>query len=99
MRISDWSSDVCSSDLRGGACPARRRGRREGGRGKHRPYEKPWRSSDGASRRIPLHELARDDDTLQFVGALADAEQRRVAIVALDVEFLGVTIEIGRAHV
>src|SRR3546814_2445919 len=21
MRISDWSSDVCSSDLRGGACP------------------------------------------------------------------------------
>src|SRR3546814_12009324 len=25
MRISDWSSDVCSSDLRLSACPARRR--------------------------------------------------------------------------
>src|ERR1700691_3397114 len=35
------------------------------------------------SYRSPLHELACDDDSLQFVGALADHQQRCVAIQPL----------------
>ena len=34
-------------------------------------------------------ELLRDDDALELVGSLSDGEQRRIPVVALDVEFLG----------
>src|SRR5712692_429099 len=37
-------------------------------------------------------QLSGDDDALYLVGALADAEQRRVAIQALDHEFLRVAV-------
>jgi hypothetical protein len=39
----------------------------------------------GSSDRVALDELLRNDDALHLVGALADAQQRRVAIIALDV--------------
>src|SRR6185503_6761253 len=47
---------------------------------------------------VPLDELPGDDDALHFVGALADAEQRRVAVKALDHEFLRVAVAAVDAH-
>ena len=49
-------------------------------------------SMDGSSGRVPLHQLAGDDDPLQLVGSFADRQQGRVTIVALDVEFLGIAV-------
>src|SRR5689334_2539937 len=37
---------------------------------------------------VPLEQLARDDQSLQFVRAAADDEQRRIAVVPLDREVL-----------
>src|SRR3546814_8715094 len=50
MRISDWSSDVCSSDLR-------RYRRRHAARNRGGLW--PWRGSVGGARRAPLGCLAR----------------------------------------
>src|SRR5687768_10509576 len=47
---------------------------------------------------LPLHELARDHDALELVRAFADREERRVAVVALNVEFLRVAISAVDAH-
>src|SRR6516162_6907067 len=47
---------------------------------------------------IPVDKLAGDDDALQFVGALADDEQRRVAIEALDGELLRIAVAAMDAH-
>src|SRR6185436_19247146 len=54
----------------------------------------------GASRLnpVPFHQLAGDDDLLQLVGALADDEEGSVAVVALDVELLGISIGAVDAH-
>src|SRR5208283_3922794 len=50
------------------------------------------------SHRIPLHQLPRDDDALQLVGALADHQQRRVAIQPLDRGVGGVAVAAMHAH-
>src|SRR5262245_24525707 len=55
-----------------------------------------WRKRSSGG--IPLDQLAGDDDLLQLVGALADREERRVAVVALDVELLGVAVGAVDAH-
>src|SRR3546814_6908489 len=47
MRISDWSSDVCSSDLRALADPAFRRGR---GRARRDPYRSAARARSRPSQ-------------------------------------------------
>src|SRR3546814_7762345 len=50
MRISDWSSDVCSSDLRHGAeLASRRRWRRRSGRGSD-PHRGHRQGGAGAAR-------------------------------------------------
>src|SRR5437870_3477119 len=51
-----------------------------------------------ASRWMPLHERARNDDALELVRTFADREQRRVAVIALDVEFPGVAVCAVNAH-
>src|SRR5262245_14891954 len=51
-----------------------------------------------ALRGMPLHELPRDDDALQLVRALPDREQRRIAVVALDVDLLRVAVRAVYAH-
>src|SRR5688572_31099588 len=47
---------------------------------------------------VTFHELARDDDALELVRAFADREQRRVAVVALDVELLRVAVRAVDPH-
>ena len=42
--------------------------------------------------RVPFDQLPRDDDALHFVGSLANAHQRRVAVQPLDVELLGIAV-------
>src|SRR3546814_12948307 len=69
MRISDWSSDVCSSDLPGGR---RARARSPG-----------WRRSGCRASGVfaaLLREL-RIECTLGFVGVLAAGQRRAVAFV------------------
>src|SRR5215208_7228160 len=41
---------------------------------------------------VPLQELAADDHALDLRGALADQQQRRVAVEALDLVFLRVAV-------
>src|SRR5687768_12798313 len=41
---------------------------------------------------ITLHQLPRDDDPLQLVRSLPDREERRVAVIALDVVLLRVAV-------
>ena len=43
-------------------------------------------------------QLPGDDDALQFVGALADNEERGIAVEAFDGEFLGITVAAMDAH-
>src|SRR5919106_5542276 len=50
------------------------------------------------SERISRQQLPCDDDALDLVGALADAEQRRVAKVALDRKLLRIAIGAVDAH-
>src|SRR3546814_4516967 len=54
MRISDWSSDVCSSDLDGSGCRRSARGasRRSAGRG-HRDRDARPATVRGTDRRVP----------------------------------------------
>src|SRR6185312_6353631 len=51
-----------------------------------------------SSGRIPLDQLARDDDALHFVGAFADAHERCVAHQPFDREFLRVAVRAVDAH-
>src|SRR5262249_54864665 len=51
-----------------------------------------------ASRAVPLDQLAGDDDALHLVGALADHQQRRVAVEPLDRKLLGIAVAAVDAH-
>src|SRR5688572_33466657 len=62
------------------------------------PTNAPKQAASAYLRRVPLDEAARDDDALQFVRTLADREQRRVAVVALDVELLRIAVSAVDAH-
>src|SRR5687767_13465651 len=59
---------------------------------RHRKEPADAARSRKRSRRMPLHELARDDDALQLVRTFADREERRVAVVALEVELLRIAV-------
>src|SRR3546814_17291199 len=101
MRISDWSSDVCSSDLPGGR---RARARSPGWR--------RWGCRASGVFAALLREL-RIECTLGFVGVLAAGQRRTVAFVpagadmrgqqqvagqgADTVEAVAEVVEIGRA--
>src|SRR5947209_927155 len=50
------------------------------------------------SRPVSFDQLAGDDDALHLVGALADDEQRRIAIETLDRELLGIAVAAVDAH-
>src|SRR5437764_5350205 len=50
------------------------------------------------SHLVPGDQLAGDDDALQFVGALADHQERRVAVEALDGELLRIAVAAMDAH-
>src|SRR5918911_4693751 len=50
------------------------------------------------SHLVPGDQLAGDDDALQFVGTLANDEERRVAVEALDGKFLGIAVAAVNAH-
>src|SRR3546814_66839 len=54
MRISDWSSDVCSSDLRLSACPARRRVADVSRRGGYNRAPSYFPESNGAMTALTL---------------------------------------------
>src|SRR3546814_8362152 len=62
MRISDWSSDVCSSDLQG-QCPRQERYRFAGspGRDPDRPHQYADRSLQGAPQGQPQPPRPSDD--------------------------------------
>src|SRR5437660_788710 len=47
---------------------------------------------------VSSNQLAGDDDALQFVGALADDEERGIAVEALDRELLGIAVAAVDAH-
>src|SRR3954465_14148389 len=47
---------------------------------------------------VPGDQLAGDYDALQLVGALADDEERRIAVEALDGELLGIAVAAMDAH-
>src|SRR5580692_6191368 len=49
-------------------------------------------------RRAMTSPLPGDDELLHFVGALADAGERRIAIEPLDVVFLGIAVGAVDAH-
>src|SRR6516162_10687467 len=70
---------------------------RGGGRGEGRTPIM-HRASPLTSHWVPLDQLAGDDDALQFVGALADHEERGIAIEALDRELLRIAIAAMDAH-
>src|SRR3546814_3707401 len=85
MRISDWSSDVCSSDLSGPT------GRARGAAGQHRPA--PWRGAvtapaDTGSEALQraLHALQRMQERLESV---QQAAHEPIAIVGLACRFPG----------
>src|SRR3546814_4323375 len=92
MRISDWSSDVCSSDLQRVECP-RRSVEVEveifpGGR-----HAKTVALAQAPERIGIVAERNREEDAVQHTGGVA-AEG-----TAVDVERDVVGAEIGRAHV
>src|SRR3546814_6853399 len=111
MRISDWSSDVCSSDLGVSFAPAKRaavwpRPRREPGRWPARaplPLDAGRRTED-----LPLLALPACLSTLEtkpwprFFGALGrmrKSSSRRSLMAAFPVSSGASDREIGRAHV
>src|SRR5260221_14354552 len=83
---------------------ARRTGRSECGTAeRNRPGEAEMEWSRARRVRLrrgvaPSDELAGDGDPLDLVGALADAKQRGVAVVALDVILRGVPVGPVDAH-
>src|SRR3989442_1502506 len=61
------------------------------------------RSDEAAARRarsylVALDKASRDHQPLDLVGALADDHERRIAVVALDGEFLHVAVAAEDAH-
>src|SRR3546814_18262066 len=85
MRISDWSSDVCSSDLTGGAETARlpRDPRRGGGTAAE---------GEGADRCVeggdwltaPCHPSESEDDNVGTIGGVADGSLGQIVPHILD---------------
>jgi len=62
------------------------------------PTLPPIMAGPGFSCRIAGDQCARDDLALQFIGAFADGQQWRVAVIALDIEFTRIAIGAVNAH-
>src|SRR3546814_2130456 len=110
MRISDWSSDVCSSDLAAD---------RAGGKAREQRVDRVLAGRDAADDvRDDVHDMAVELDGIAVGDAHAAADRSAADVVAAEVEqhqmlgaFLGVSEqavaildilgagEIGRAHV
>src|SRR3546814_10407675 len=100
MRISDWSSDVCSSDLNGDEGEETNRLRREHGRkGRRRQgscRNRAKRADEARERRMALRRRYKIQDVIQ---------RRQVLLVQVVKEERGnkgaalTTYQIGRAHV
>src|SRR3546814_7907989 len=100
MRISDWSSDVCSSDLCDGETDRRAREQRRAlafeqlvPRHVEEDVEVAWR---GAARAALT--LARQADACAFADPRRDGDGQRLAPVDTALAAAG-GAEIGRAHV
>src|SRR3546814_19522316 len=88
MRISDWSSDVCSSDLserRGRQRRVRRRGREGHDEGLLRLAKK----SDGRFPRERFEQEREDDEHLEREREQHDADERRQADDEIPAELRG----------
>src|SRR3546814_11926355 len=109
MRISDWSSDVCSSDLPGLDAEARQQlgndveaGAEEGARGDHAVASLELRHQRGEDRAHPAGGRHADLGAFQQAQALLEHCPRRVGVarvlVALDrksvVEGKGVSVRV-----
>src|SRR3546814_7873232 len=83
MRISDWSSDVCSSDLSGG---------RERPQGRCHPFKQP----SSKERTLPLNanNQGSTSERTSFVKRL-----NKVSRMAEKAKLSRAAVEIGRAHV
>src|SRR3546814_7553324 len=87
MRISDWSSDVCSSDLRVGQVDARpaalRALRARGGQYLHRRARQPPAFADLSALAIPLRRAGcgavQRLDQAEYAVLRAGGERRRTA--------------------
>src|SRR3546814_6659806 len=95
MRISDWSSDVCSSDLRHRAWPPRRSDRRRHVR-QDRSSARRLPRRTGKRWRRSLHHEAREIDLVDAAKALALLQRLVDGLLEIALQRL---LALGRGHI
>src|SRR3546814_6491929 len=102
MRISDWSSDVCSSDLDGGVSPAQHRAMTafDDWRARSPYYDETHEALAQSVRRFVAREIAPNIDRWEAEGELPRELHKKAAEAGiLGLRYPEEYGEIGSAHV